>query len=109
MKILKEGLEVISQGDLESPDENWPKSRICTGSGNNNNGCGAALLIDRSDLHQTSHNYYGYAVDGVQPFLTSYYLTFTCPCCDAKTDSHGASDLLYLYLLSNENKLVVTQ
>jgi hypothetical protein len=108
MEILKKGLEVIIQGDLKSPDENWPKVRICTGDGNNNDGCGAALLINKSDLYQTSLNYHGYAVDGVQPFLTSYYLTFTCPCCNAETDSHGASDLPYLSS-SNEDKLVVNE
>jgi len=91
MKVLKKGSEVISQGDLENPDENWPKARICTGMGNNNDGCGAALLIDKSDLYQTHHNYFGNSVNGVQSFLTSYYLTFKCPCCDAETDSHGAS------------------
>ena len=106
MKILLEGSEVISEDSIEGPDENWPKARICTGYGNNNNGCGAALLLDKSDLYQTRSSYYGHAVDGVQPLLKSYYLTFRCPCCKAETDMYDASNSPHLSI-SDDHELAV--
>lgn len=68
MKVLKKG----------SGAKGWSKKCICTGAGNRNGGCGAELLVEQSDLHQTSHT------DMVGD--TDYFVTFKCPECGVLTD-----------------------
>lgn len=65
MKVLKEG-------------PGWNIEQTCTGKGNGDGGCGAVLLVEKDDIYMTWHTYL--AGD------TDYYYTFTCPCCDVKTD-----------------------
>jgi hypothetical protein len=68
MKVLKKG----------RPQVGWSKEFTCTGKGNGDGGCGARLLVSAGDLYHTySHHYDG---------STDYYTTFTCPCCNVKTD-----------------------
>jgi hypothetical protein len=68
MKVLKKG----------RPQKEWSKKFTCTGSGNGGGGCGALLLVGKSDLFQTSRGY----IDG----STDYFITFKCPECEVKTD-----------------------
>jgi hypothetical protein len=95
MKVLRVGNEVILPGAFNEPDSTWPKARICTGYGNGKPGCGSALVITKSDLFRTSHSYHGRAVNGVQPWVTDYFLTFECPQCGNLTDCYGARSRPY--------------
>lgn len=67
MKVLKPG-----NGQTE-----WSIEATCTGSGNGGGGCGAVLLVSRSDLYRTS----SHCRDE-----TTNYTTFKCPCCKVETD-----------------------
>lgn len=67
MKILEPG----------RPQKGWTKECVCTGKGNWNGGCGAKLLVEETDLYQTSSS----ARDE-----TEYYTTFMCEACGVETD-----------------------
>lgn len=68
MKVIKKGRKQAG----------WSKEFECTGKGNGGGGCGAKLLVSKSDLYETSScDYTGDC---------SYYTTFACPCCGVETD-----------------------
>ena len=71
MKVIKKGRE----------QKGWAKEFTCTGDGNGGGGCGAVLLVECSDLYQTTSSHY----DG----STDYYTTFRCSCCSVETDVEG--------------------
>jgi len=58
--------------------KSWSKKVTCTGKGNQGGGCGAKLLVERTDLFHTYHSSY----DGD----TDTYTTFVCPECKVLTD-----------------------
>jgi len=67
MKVLKKG----------RPQKGWSKELKCTGRGNGGGGCGALLLVSKSDL---------YCTVSCALHETDYYVTFCCPCCGVETD-----------------------
>jgi hypothetical protein len=67
VKVLKSG-----NGQKE-----WSTKVTCTGEGNDGGGCGALLLVGRSDLYLTQ----SHARDE-----TMSYVTFKCPECQVETD-----------------------
>ena len=67
MKVIKEG-----NGQKE-----WTTKATCTGKGNGGGGCGAKLLVAKSDLYRT----YSHARDE-----TETYVTFKCVSCGVETD-----------------------
>jgi len=72
MKILAKG----------NGAKSWSKKVTCTGKGNDGGGCGAKLLIERTDLFHTFRSYY----DGDTDTFTS----FMCPECKVITDIDDA-------------------
>ncbi len=68
MKVLKPGRK----------QKGWATETKCTGTGNGGGGCGAELLVDESDLFQTSHTDMGGD--------TEYFVTFRCSECGVMTD-----------------------
>ncbi len=50
-------------------DTGWGRELRCTGKGNNLNGCGALLLVEKGDLH-----------------IAEAVACFKCPGCNAWTD-----------------------
>lgn len=68
MKIIKKGRK----------QKGWSKEFTCTGDGNGGGGCGAILLVSKSDLYETKNCDYTGDCD--------YYTTYSCPCCDVETD-----------------------
>lgn len=69
MKVLKPGRE----------QKGWATEATCTGMGNGNGGCGAVLLVEESDLFQTSRLSYG-------DQFPEYFATFECVACGVLTD-----------------------
>jgi hypothetical protein len=67
MKVIKEGRQ----------QKGWAKECICTGAGNEGNGCEAVLLVEQDDLFKTFH----YFRDEKDTFVT-----FKCPQCGLFTD-----------------------
>lgn len=67
MKVLKKGRQ----------QRGWAKEYLCSGDGNQGGGCGALLLVEQSDLFQTT----SHCRDE-----TTYYVTFKCPECGVLTD-----------------------
>lgn len=55
----------------------WSDEITCTGAGNGNHGCGAVLLVSKSDLYMGA----SHARDE-----TTNYVMFMCPQCGAETD-----------------------
>lgn len=74
MKVMKPGRPVVP----------WSEEYECSGYGNGGSGCGAVLLVEEGDLFETQSNCRA---------ETTYYLTFTCPCCCVKTDILKAADV----------------
>lgn len=68
MKVIKKGRS----------QKGWAKQINCTGKGNGKGGCGAVLLIEESDLFQTSHT----DMKGE----TDLFVTFRCSECKVLTD-----------------------
>ncbi len=68
-------MQVIKKGRKQM---GWAKEFTCTGSGNGGGGCGATLLVEKTDVYQTSRGYY----DG----STDYFITFCCAECGVETD-----------------------
>lgn len=66
MKVLEKG----------TPRE-WSTEAVCTGEGNGGFGCGAKLLVERTDLYKT----YKYSREDVTQFIT-----FRCSECKKETD-----------------------
>lgn len=93
MKILKAG----------GTKKVWTKKVTCTGAGNGNSGgCGAKLLVAEGDLYST------YRSDLHGNNLRTY-ITFTCPCCQTKTDINAPCSVKVFssedeYLRSKENE-----
>lgn len=76
-------MRVIKEGRQQS---GWAKELDCTGDGNGGGGCGARLLVEASDLFQTSRPDYGGGCD--------YFATFWCSSCGVPTDlKDGASPI----------------
>jgi len=78
VKVLKPGRD----------QKGWSTEAKCTGHGNDRGGCGAELLVEETDLFQTSRHPY----DGSHEYL----VTFQCSECGVCTDlpeglyPHGA-------------------
>ena len=70
-------LEFIEKGKVTS----WPKECICTGNGDN--GCGAKLLVDSSDVSKSLKE--ACWPDGCTIYYETYN-TFVCPECNVKTE-----------------------
>lgn len=68
MKVLEKG----------SGAKSWSKECKCTGEGNGGGGCGARLLVEKTDLFQTYQSCMGREED--------WYITFQCPECHVLTD-----------------------
>lgn len=68
MKVLESG----------NPHGAWKKEIVCTGLGNGNDGCGAKLEINASDIFHTAHFDYGGGAD--------HYMTIECVECKKWTD-----------------------
>lgn len=68
MKVLKAG----------RPQKEWAEKYTCSGAGNGNGGCGAKLLVERSDLFHTYRSFMGRDEE--------WYVTFECPQCKVLTD-----------------------
>lgn len=68
MKVLKPG----------RPVREWSTEQTCTGAGNSGGGCGAQLLVQKSDLFHTYASYMGRDEE--------YFVTFQCPLCQVLTD-----------------------
>lgn len=68
-------MKVIQSGDQRG--KGWKRQYICSGKGNDCEGCGAVLLVEQSDLFHTTSG----ARDEVE-----YHATFCCPECGAYTD-----------------------
>lgn len=68
MKVLKPG----------RPQKEWAKEYKCTGAGNKDGGCGAKLLVEKSDLFYTYASYMGRD--------EAWFVTFECPQCKVLTD-----------------------
>lgn len=66
-------METIKKGKA------WSKKVTCTGQGNGGGGCGAVLLIEKTDLYETSRECYGDS-------SPTYYTTFKCQECGVETD-----------------------
>ncbi len=75
MKVLKKGRE----------QKSWATTEKCSGRGNGNGGCGAKLLVEKTDLYQTCSSHY----DG----STENYTTFTCPICSVETDVDSKTNI----------------
>ena len=72
MKVLKPG----------RPVKEWSTEQTCTGAGNDGGGCGAQLLVEKSDLFHTYASFMGRD--------EAYYVTFQCPQCQVLTDLERA-------------------
>ncbi len=70
MKVLKKG----------RAQKGWATEAVCTGAGNGDGGCGAKLLVEKSDLYQTTR---------CCLHETDYFVTFRCPECGVETDLKG--------------------
>jgi hypothetical protein len=69
-------MEILKQGPGPKV---WSGEYECTGFGNNGNGCGSILLVQKSDLYETyNSDMYG------EVYAT--HITFMCPVCGAETD-----------------------
>jgi hypothetical protein len=68
MKVLKKGRKQTG----------WSKEFTCTGKGKGGGGCGAVLLVSKSDLYATHSYDHGGGHDT--------YTTFKCPECKVETD-----------------------
>lgn len=72
-------MKVLAKG---RPQKEWSIERICTGAGNDGGGCGAKLLVGKSDLFTTASSSY----DG----SSEIYVTFQCPECKVLTDTNDS-------------------
>ncbi len=70
-------MKVLKQGRTE---KKWSVESICTGAGNERDGCGAKLLVDEGDVYLT----YNASIMRHQE-----YVTFRCPECGFETDLAG--------------------
>jgi hypothetical protein len=68
MKVLKKG----------SGAKSWSREFKCTGRGNDDGGCGARLLVEKTDLFHTYRSTMGRDED--------WFITFKCPECGVLTD-----------------------
>jgi hypothetical protein len=68
MKLIKKG----------RPQKGWAKEYACSGDGNGGGGCGAVLLVEKTDLFRTGRHYY----DG----SSDCFVTFACSACGVLTD-----------------------
>lgn len=69
-------MKVLEKGRTQ---KGWATETSCTGKGNGGGGCGAKLLVDESDLFQTSRQSYG-------DDSPEYFATFKCVECGVLTD-----------------------
>lgn len=69
-------MRVLQKG---RPQKGWSAEFLCTGKGNGGGGCGAKLLVSKSDLYETESWSYGDS-------SPDRYNTFTCPECGVETD-----------------------
>jgi hypothetical protein len=67
-------MKIIDQGRAQS---GWSTLTSCTGEGNGGGGCGAKLLVEKSDLYVTSSS----ARDEI-----TRHITFQCAACGVLTD-----------------------
>ncbi|WP_210521903.1 hypothetical protein [Hymenobacter terricola] len=68
-------MKIIQPGRAQ---EGWAKEYKCTGKGNKDGGCGAALLVEYKDLRHTKNT--DYLGD------SDYFVTFRCCSCGVLTD-----------------------
>lgn len=76
MKILSPGRE---------GQKSWTTEATCTGHGNGLGGCGARLLVEKTDLYKTHQYDYGGGHD--------VFTTFMCPQCEVETDIDVPSNI----------------
>ena len=84
-------MRVIIKGRQQT---GWAKECACTGSGNGEGGCGAALLVEEGDLYETT----SHARDE-----TTRYVTFKCSECGVQTDVKDVPRSVVLRLKVNNN------
>ena len=71
---------------IKATNKTWPRHYICSGFGNEGNGCKATLEVEIEDLFKTYRQ--AYCED--TPYAE--YLTFECPLCKALTDIDGRGE-----------------
>jgi hypothetical protein len=74
-------MKVLKRGDMSQPSE-WTGKYLCTGFGNGGYGCGALLLLTKSDLFHTT----SCALDKEM----TKHITFLCSECGKKTDIYSS-------------------
>lgn len=74
-------MKVLEKGQFYQPGE-WTGKYLCTGFGNGEHGCGALLLLTKSDLFHTISCSLGQEI--------TQHITFRCPECGKKTDIYSS-------------------